>query len=356
MVSTDQMGSLMRIADRLGVARLALVGDTRQLRAVEAGQPFLQLQRAGMATAQMDEFRRQRDPVLRAAVLASRSGEPGKAVELLGSSMHEVAYDELGEAAARTWLALAPEARERTLLLAPTHALRAEIHGTVRAALADEGVLRFRARRRTRSHFSGVLWMPRCFASLTAPSRSPRSSLAVQPAIGPLERRVPVPLGALPDQPQPLHLLQRQHRACHTALHRRRQSGLRRGGRAIVQAAPHDEFRARLSVRRRRFLHPRPLRIGGHQTTPLALFAPRSRHVCAPSSVVQILYRVPENSTLLHTIPTYISNGTYALDTVTPISHAFHALIRHPDATVSPNETQSYTYITGPNFYGFLVR
>ena len=120
MVSTDQMGSLMRIADRLGAARLALVGDTRQLRAVEAGQPFLQLQRAGMATAQMDEFRRQRDPVLRAAVLASRSGEPGKAVELLGSSMHEVAYDELGEAAARTWLALAPEARERTLLLAST--------------------------------------------------------------------------------------------------------------------------------------------------------------------------------------------------------------------------------------------
>ena len=145
MVSTDQMGSLMRIADRLGAARLALVGDTRQLRAVEAGQPFLQLQRAGMATAQMDEFRRQRDPVLRAAVLASRSGEPGKAVELLGSSMHEVAYDELGEAAARTWLALAPEARERTLLLAPTHALRAEIHGTVRAALADEGVLRGKA-------------------------------------------------------------------------------------------------------------------------------------------------------------------------------------------------------------------
>ena len=59
--------------------------------------------------------------------------------------MHEVAYDELGEAAARTWLALAPEARERTLLLAPTHALRAEIHGTVRAALADEGVLRGKA-------------------------------------------------------------------------------------------------------------------------------------------------------------------------------------------------------------------
>ena len=145
MVSTDQMVSLMRIADRLGVARLALVGDTKQLRAVDAGQSFLLLQRAGMTTVEMDESRRQRDPKLRAAVLASRSGEPGKAVELLGSSMHEVPFDELGTAAGRTWLALAPEARERTLLLAPTHALRAEINETVRSALANEGVLRGKA-------------------------------------------------------------------------------------------------------------------------------------------------------------------------------------------------------------------
>ena len=145
MVSTDQMVSLMRIADRLGVARLVVVGDTKQLRAVDAGQPFLLLQRAGMTTVEMEESRRQRDPKLRAAVLASRSGEPGKAVELLGSSMHEVPFDELGKAAGRTWLALAPEARERTLLLAPTHALRAEINETVRAALAGEGVLRGKA-------------------------------------------------------------------------------------------------------------------------------------------------------------------------------------------------------------------
>ena len=145
LVSTDRMGSLMRIADRLGVARLVLVGDTGQLRAVEAGQPFLQLQRAGMTTVQMDEVRRQRNPKLRAAVLASRSGEPGKAVELLGSSMHEVPFDKLGQEAARIWLALAPEARERTLLLAPTHAHRADINGTVRAELADEGVLRGKA-------------------------------------------------------------------------------------------------------------------------------------------------------------------------------------------------------------------
>ena len=144
MVSTEQMGSLMRIVDRLGVARLVLVGDTAQLRAVDAGQPFLQLQRAGMATAEMDDILRQRNPELRRAVVASLMGEPGKAVELLKNSVHEVAYEELGEKAARTWLALAPETRNNTLLLAPTHALRAEINTTVREALAEEGVLRGR--------------------------------------------------------------------------------------------------------------------------------------------------------------------------------------------------------------------
>ena len=144
MVSTEQMGELMRIVDRLGVARLVLVGDTAQLKAVDAGQPFLQLQRAGMATAEMDDILRQRNPELRRAVVASLMGEPGKAVELLKNSVHEVAYEELGEKAARTWLALAPETRANTLLLAPTHALRAEIDTTVREALSEEGVLRGR--------------------------------------------------------------------------------------------------------------------------------------------------------------------------------------------------------------------
>ena len=144
MVSTDQMRSLMRIADALDIARLVLVGDSRQLRAVDAGQPFRQLQQAGMTTAMMDDIRRQRDPDLRAAVLAVLAGEPGEAMELLGSSVHEVAFDELAEKAAEAWLELAPEVREQTLLVAPTHELRARINRTVREALADEGVLRGR--------------------------------------------------------------------------------------------------------------------------------------------------------------------------------------------------------------------
>ena len=128
MVSTEQMRSLLRAADRLDVARVVLVGDIGQLRAVEAGQPFRLLQRAGMTTAIMDDIQRQRNPELRAAVQAVLAGDPGEAVELLGNSVHEVAHEELGEMAARTWLALDPAARDNTLLVAPTHALREEIN------------------------------------------------------------------------------------------------------------------------------------------------------------------------------------------------------------------------------------
>ena len=147
MVSTDQMKRLMQVAEKLEIARLVLVGDRKQLRAVEAGQPFRLLQQAGMATAEMNEILRQRDPKIRAAVIAVQEGEPGEAVELLGSSVHEVPWDELGQKAAEAWLSLDADTRARTLLVAPTHELRAEINAVVREALAAEGVLRGRSLR-----------------------------------------------------------------------------------------------------------------------------------------------------------------------------------------------------------------
>ena len=141
MVGTAQMAALLRIGERLGVARVVLLGDTRQLRAVDAGQPFRVLQGAGMATAVMDEVLRQRDPTLRAAVAAVRDGHPGAALRALGERVHETDRERLGEAAAAVWLALPDDAREQTLVLAPTHALRRAIHATVREGLAREGVL-----------------------------------------------------------------------------------------------------------------------------------------------------------------------------------------------------------------------
>ncbi|MYE12522.1 MAG: AAA family ATPase, partial [Gammaproteobacteria bacterium] len=144
MAGTVQTRSLMRIADALDVGRLVLVGDTRQLRSIEAGQPFRQLQEAGMPTAVMDDVLRQRTPHLREAVAHVIGGRPRDALGRLGDDVHEVGAAELGRTAARLWLDLDPKARASTAILAPTHGIRAEIAATVREGLASEGVLKGR--------------------------------------------------------------------------------------------------------------------------------------------------------------------------------------------------------------------
>ena len=101
LASTVQARDLLRIANALRIPRVVLVGDEKQLDAVDAGKPFAQLQRAGMKTAVMDEIMRQRDPALKEAVEASLAGETAKAFEKLGDSVAEVKPDNIAGAVAR---------------------------------------------------------------------------------------------------------------------------------------------------------------------------------------------------------------------------------------------------------------
>ena len=114
LTSTAQARDLLRIAGALRIPKLVLVGDSKQLDAVDAGKPFAQLQAAGMKTAVMDEILRQRDPDLKAAVEASLAGEIGKAFETLGDNVAEVKPDNIAGAVAARWLKLSPEERART--------------------------------------------------------------------------------------------------------------------------------------------------------------------------------------------------------------------------------------------------
>ena len=139
LASTPQARDLLKIASALRIPKLVLVGDAKQLDAVDAGKPFAQLQQAGMKTAVMDEIMRQRDPELKAAVEASLAGEIGKAFERLGSNVAEVKADNIAGAVAARWLALSTEERERTGVMAPSHELRQGINGHIRERLAREG-------------------------------------------------------------------------------------------------------------------------------------------------------------------------------------------------------------------------
>ena len=146
MIDTVRMESLLRIADALGVARVALVGDTAQLRAVDAGEPFKLLQKAGMRTATMDEVLRQKDAALLRAVMHARHGEAGEAMGLLGRDrVREVPREKLGSEAARRWLALTPDERADTAVMAPTHEIRRQANRAIREGLEEDGILHGKA-------------------------------------------------------------------------------------------------------------------------------------------------------------------------------------------------------------------
>ncbi len=139
LASTLQARDLLRVARALRIPRVVLVGDEKQLGAVDAGKPFAQLQQAGMKTAVMDDILRQRDPDLKAAVEASLAGEIGRAFEKLGSNVAQVKADNIAGAVAARWLALSPEARENTGVMAPSHELRQKINAHIRERLARDG-------------------------------------------------------------------------------------------------------------------------------------------------------------------------------------------------------------------------
>src|SRR5919204_1452601 len=73
-VPTRQMEQALKLAEAAR-ARVVLLGDTGQTKAIEAGRPFDQLQDAGMQTALMSEIQRQRDPALRQAVALAARGQ-----------------------------------------------------------------------------------------------------------------------------------------------------------------------------------------------------------------------------------------------------------------------------------------
>ena len=141
LASTVQARDLLRVANTLRIPRVVLVGDKKQLDAVDAGKPFAQLQRAGMQTAVMDEIMRQREPALKEAVEASLAGDIRRAFEKLGSSVAEVKADDVAGAVAARWLRLSPEERENTGVMAPSHELRVAITGYIRERLAREDAI-----------------------------------------------------------------------------------------------------------------------------------------------------------------------------------------------------------------------
>ncbi len=148
MLSTGQMSKLLQKAKSLN-NRVILVGDTKQLSAIEAGAPFKLLQEAGLSTTTIDQNLRQRDPVLKQVVNEiAKSDLDSESINTAYQKLNEqgkikqIDSDEARiEAIAADYLSRPKLVRNKTLIIAGTNADKQAIAQKVRTCLIEEGIL-----------------------------------------------------------------------------------------------------------------------------------------------------------------------------------------------------------------------
>jgi ATP-dependent exoDNAse (exonuclease V) alpha subunit len=109
---------------------------------VEAGNPFKSLQQAGMTTAYLNQSLRQKHQQIKAGVDLIAEGKIAEGIDRLKPYIHQVGSEEAkAQAIARDYLALTPEERQKTLLLAGTNRERLAITQAIRVGLKAAGQL-----------------------------------------------------------------------------------------------------------------------------------------------------------------------------------------------------------------------
>ncbi|MGF7151942.1 conjugative relaxase-like TrwC/TraI family protein [Sphingomonas zeicaulis] len=139
-VPSGDMLKLLEIREALGIDKMALIGDRKQLLPVGAGKMFSVIQNAGATMTRMSENLRQRTDTLRTVAALAGRGRAGDAMKVLGDNVVEAESPEAK--AAETWLALPPEDRATTAVITSGRAMRSEINQRIQDGLAAEGTLK----------------------------------------------------------------------------------------------------------------------------------------------------------------------------------------------------------------------
>ena len=143
LLSMKDAHALLQRAQREN-ARVLLVGDTKQLSAVEAGNPFKSLQAGGITLARLDHSLRQKTEKLRVAVRLIAEGKVARGIDVLeqvGCLQIEANMDNQINQMVSDYLELSPAERSETLLLAGTNQERMALAGQLRQSLQAEGAL-----------------------------------------------------------------------------------------------------------------------------------------------------------------------------------------------------------------------
>ena len=138
-IGTDRLARMITLANQMGVGKLVLAGDIKQLPAIEAGKPFAQLQQQNLRQSQITENLRAQTPQMQAINRALEKGDISEAFAALAPETIETERGIVAEVAAYVWAELPKEQRDETVLLAAGRAMRAAGNAAAQASLLARG-------------------------------------------------------------------------------------------------------------------------------------------------------------------------------------------------------------------------
>ena len=131
VVPTRLMEQTLKLVEKTG-ARIVLIGDTAQTKAIEAGRPFDQLQASGMATAHMEEIQRQKNPLLKEAVELAARGNTHSSLQKISSILELKDDYDRHRIIVENYVNLSEKDREQTIIVSGTNKARRNINKMVR--------------------------------------------------------------------------------------------------------------------------------------------------------------------------------------------------------------------------------
>ena len=144
--STNQIEAICKIANETFV-KVVLIGDRKQSKSAEAGNPYSELQKRGMNTVEMNEIIRQKNNTLKSAVYDSINGLIESAFKKIDKNIYEIPSkikdkkEGIIKATASHWINLNEEKRENTLIVSPSNKIREGINHEIRNYLKLENKL-----------------------------------------------------------------------------------------------------------------------------------------------------------------------------------------------------------------------
>ncbi|WP_336151779.1 MobF family relaxase [Acinetobacter ursingii] len=138
VINSKQMADILKIRDQIG-CQLVLLGDTAQTKAVEAGTPFELLQKNGMETTKMSDIQRQKNQVLRNAVVSSVTGDFDNAIDNLENLVEVKNTKQRHEILVDKYLSIKEEERDKTLIVSGTNKDRQSINDLIREKTGTQG-------------------------------------------------------------------------------------------------------------------------------------------------------------------------------------------------------------------------